>query len=458
MSDSAVLNEFLACPRCDKSPLVHNDDGHHCSACKIDFPSIDGIPWMFADPDASLGEWRGRMQLALQTLSQDSSKLDNELKDKNLRPLTKRRLERYKKAIDYHRRSLQKLMQPLGLQSISGTLETYLALRTRLPAAQGLNTYYANVHRDWSWGDDENDASIKQIRAVLHESADLGNVLVLGAGAGRLAYDLHMQFDCTCTVALDFNPMLMLVAHSVTRGGNLKMHEFPIAPRSLEDDAVLRTLSAPKPVSDGFHLVLGDALRPPFVAGSFDTIVTPWLIDIITDDLSVLGARINQLLKSDGRWVNFGSLSFTNSQFSRQYSPEEAKAIIAECGFSNPYVSEATIPYMCSPASRHGRQERVFTFSAYKERDVENPERHRALPDWIVTGKEPVPLSPSFRTQAMSTQVYSFIMSLIDGKRTLEDMADVLENQQLMSRDEAEPAIRSFLIKMYDDQQNETSF
>jgi uncharacterized protein YbaR (Trm112 family) len=458
MSDSAVLNEFLACPRCDKSPLVHNDDGHHCSACKIDFPSIDGIPWMFADPDASLGEWRGRMQLALQTLSQDSSKLDNELKDKNLRPLTKRRLERYKKAIDYHRRSLQKLMQPLGLQSISGTLETYLALRTRLPAAQGLNTYYANVHRDWSWGDDENDASIKQIRAVLHESADLGNVLVLGAGAGRLAYDLHMQFDCTCTVALDFNPLLMLVAHSVTRGGSLKMHEFPIAPRSLEDDAVLRTLSAPKPVSDGFHLVLGDALRPPFVAGSFDTIVTPWLIDIITDDLSVLGARINQLLKSDGRWVNFGSLSFTNSQFSRQYSPEEAKAIIAECGFSNPYVSEATIPYMCSPASRHGRQERVFTFSAYKERDVENPERHRALPDWIVTGKEPVPLSPSFRTQAMSTQVYSFIMSLIDGKRTLEDMADVLENQQLMSRDEAEPAIRSFLIKMYDDQQNETSF
>jgi uncharacterized protein YbaR (Trm112 family)/ubiquinone/menaquinone biosynthesis C-methylase UbiE len=458
MSDSAVLNEFLACPRCDKSPLVHNDDGHHCSACKIDFPSIDGIPWMFADPDASLGEWRGRMQLALQTLSQDSSKLDNELKDKNLRPLTKRRLERYKKAIDYHRRSLQKLMQPLGLQSISGTLETYLALRTRLPAAQGLNTYYANVHRDWSWGDDENDASIKQIRAVLHESADLGNVLVLGAGAGRLAYDLHMQFDCTCTVALDFNPLLMLVAHSVTRGGSLKMHEFPIAPRSLEDDAVLRTLSAPKPVSDGFHLVLGDALRPPFVAGSFDTIVTPWLIDIITDDLSVLGARINRLLKSDGRWVNFGSLSFTNSQFSRQYSPEEAKAIIAECGFSNPYVSEATIPYMCSPASRHGRQERVFTFSAYKERDVENPERHRALPDWIVTGKEPVPLSPSFRTQAMSTQVYSFIMSLIDGKRTLEDMADVLENQQLMSRDEAEPAIRSFLIKMYDDQQNETSF
>ncbi len=452
------LIELIACPRCDKTPLTHSDDVLHCSACKIDFPSIDGIPWLFAEPDASLGEWRGRMQFALQRLSQESAQLDVEIKDTELRPLTKRRLERYKSALDYQRRSLQKLMQPLDLQSMRGNVETYLALRTRLPVDQGLNTYYANVHRDWSWGDAENKASMKQIRAVLHDNAELGNVLVLGAGAGRLAYDIHMQLDCNCTVALDFNPMLMLVANSVTRGVNLKLHEFPIAPKSLEDDAVLRTLSVPDPVRDGFHLVLGDALRAPFAAESFDTVVTPWLIDIITEDLPVLAARINGLLKDNGRWVNFGSLAFAGPQHARQYSPEETKGIVSECGFSDPYVSEATIPYMCSPASRHGRQEKVFTFSAYKERQVEPAVRHRALPDWIVTGKEPVPLSPSFRTQAMSTQIYSFIMSLIDGKRTLQDMALVLEKQQLMSRGEAEPAIRSFLIRMYDDAQKQSGF
>ncbi len=73
MPDTDVLNKLLACPRCDKSPLEQKDDNHHCSACKIDFPSIDGIPWMFAEPEASLGEWRGRMQLALQTLSHESA-------------------------------------------------------------------------------------------------------------------------------------------------------------------------------------------------------------------------------------------------------------------------------------------------------------------------------------------------------------------------------------------------
>ncbi len=132
--------------------------------------------------------------------------------------------------------------------------------------------------------------------------------------------------------------------------------------------------------------------------------------------------------------------------------------IVAESGFSDPYVSQQTIPYMCSPASRNGRREKVLTFSAYKERDAKKPQRHKALPDWIVTGKEPVPLSPSFRTQAMTTQIYSFIMSLIDGKRSIQDMAAVLQKQKLMSKEEAVPAIRSFLTRMYDDAQKQSGF
>lgn len=455
---SETLLKLLACPRCDKTPLNDSDAGLHCAACKIDFPLLDGIPCMFAEPDASLGEWRGRMQFALQQLSHEAAGLDAELKDKNLRGLTKRRLERYKTAVEQHRRYLQKLMQPLDVQSGSANYESYLAMRTRLPVDQGLNTYYANVHRDWAWGDTENEASLKQVRAVLHDNAELGKVLVLGAGAARLAYDIHRHLDCECTVALDFNPMLMLVANAMRRGDKLKMYEFPIAPKSLEDDAVLRTLQAPEAAKDEFHLVLGDALRAPFADAAFDTVVTPWLIDIIAEDLPVLGARINSLLRDNGRWVNFGSLAFSSPQRSRQYSPEETKGIVAECGFSDPYVAEATIPYMCSPASRHGREEKVFSFCAYKERQVEKPARHRALPDWIVTGKEPVPLTPAFRTQAMSTQIYAFIMSLIDGKRSLQDMAIILEKQQLMTRAEAEPAIRSFLTKMYDDAQKQTSF
>jgi hypothetical protein len=78
--------------------------------------------------------------------------------------------------------------------------------------------------------------------------------------------------------------------------------------------------------------------------------------------------------------------------------------------------------------------------------------------DWLVTGKEPVPMTQSFRTQAMTTQIYAFIMSLIDGKRSVEDMAKILEQQKLMTREEAVPAIRSFLTRMYDDSQRQQGF
>lgn len=452
------LYALLACPRCDKSPLQASDESLHCKACKIDFPILEGMPWMFAEPLAALGEWRGRLHFSLQQLSQEIASLEKELQNEDLRALTRRRLERYKKAVVAHKRALQNLLQPIEIQTLEGNYESYLALRSRLPSDQGLNTYYPNIHRDWAWGEEENRASLKQVRSVLHDHADLGKVLVLGAGAGRLAYDIHTQLPCELTVAMDFNPLLMLVAKAVTGGDSLSLHEFPIAPLSLEDDAVLRKLTAPEVANEHFHLLFGDALRAPFADETFDTVVTPWLIDIISEDLPVLAARINSLLQDNGRWINFGSLAFASPERALRYSPEETKAIIAESGFSDPYVSQATIPYMSSPASRHGRQERVFTFSSYKERSAKKPARHAALPDWIVTGKQAVPLTNSFRQQAMTTQIYSFIMSLIDGKRSIKDMAIVLEKQKLMTRDEAEPAIRSFMTRMYDDSRRQSGF
>jgi len=357
---------------------------------------------------------------------------------------------------------LRKFLEPIDIQSMQASFESYLALRTRLPIDQGIQTYYSNIHRDWCWGDTENEASVNEIKAIISKGDGnnpvLGDTLILGAGACRLAYDIHMQLDTSRTIAMDFNPLLLLVAKSVMQGDEPELYEFPLAPKSLEDFAVLRKLSAPKPVRDNFHLVFADALRPPFAAASFDTVVTPWIIDIVNETLPIQAARINKLLKPQGRWINFGSLAFNHPERAHRYSTEETLAIVAEAGFAQPHSSEQTIPYMCSPASRHGRQETVFTFAANKTGDVNVPARHKALPDWIVTGKEPVPLLKSFQSQAMSTQIYSYIMSLIDGKRTIADMAAILEQQKLMTHQEAEPAIRTFLTRMYDDSQRNSGF
>lgn len=445
------LTPLLACPRCDHGLTPLADGALTCTPCGVRFPAVAGIPALFADPAATLGEWRNRQQFALEALARDGARLKMELAKPGLRPLTQARLAHLQQAYGDQAVRLRDLLAPLGVEQRGGaSYATHLALRTRLPPDQGLTTYFPNVHRDWCWGEAENGPACDLVAESLAGTPPQ-SLLVLGAGAGRLAYDLHARLAPALTVALDFNPLLLLVAARVMAGKTLELWEFPLAPRALEDHAVLRTLQAPAPAGDGLKLVLGDALRPPFRAGSFETLVTPWLVDIISEDFRALAARMNALLPVGGRWVIFGSLAFGQAEGAGRYSLEEVLALIMDAGFAEPAVREDELPYLCSPSSRHGRRELTVTIVARKERAVPPPPRHRALPDWLVTGTQPVPLLPAFQEQVLSTRIYAFLMGLIDGRRSLKDMAKLLVDQRLMTREDAEPAVRSFLLRMYDD-------
>ena len=449
-------HDLLACPRCDRA-LTLMEAGWQCTGCKTNFPNVAEIPWLFAEPNATLGEWRGRLHFALQRLGQEQQRFATAAAEKDLRPLTRERLELLAHTTADHAERLRAMLAPLEIQAYTANPEVYLALRTRLPSDQGLATYYGNVHRDWCWGDDENRASFDILKTALDDT-EPGKLLVLGAGAGRLAYDLHCGTAATVTVALDFNPLLLIVAQTVSRGSAIELYEFPIAPRSVQDHAVLRRLTAPTSARPGLFHVLADAHRPPFGRGTFDTVVTPWLIDILPERFDSLCARVNALLADGGRWLDFGSLSFHDPDPTARYTLDECVAALEENGFGAIDVREHEIPYLCSPASRHARRERVVSWTAKKQRDVKKVARYLALPEWLVRGVDPVPLSDSFRNQAAATRIHAFLMSMIDGRRSIKDMAKLVVEQRLMSADEAEPAIRSFLIKMHDDSRRGTTY
>lgn len=450
-TDTNLFNATLACPRCDAELVPHGSAEFQCRGCKQAFPLLNGIPWLFAEPAAALADWRQRYDLAIKTEHQAIDSIDASLGRVDLLDLTRSRLAAQRTAHVFQADALAELLQPLQGLPASGEIATYLALRTRLPTDQGLNTYFPNVHRDWSWGDEENGASADLVCAALGDRASNRKLLVLGAGAGRLTYDLHCRLQPQLTVALDFNPMLMLLASRLTAGDSVDLYEFPLAPLTHADHALRRTLKAPDIAPGGLHYLLGDALRPPLREAAFDVVVTPWVTDIVSEDLSAFAPRINHLLCKGGQWVNFGSLAFRNADPANCYSLEETVDVIAASGFASPHVQEAEISYLRSPASRHSRRERVVTLVTEKNDTVAAPAKHRALPDWIVTGKAPVPASQAFQLQAASTRIHAYIMSMIDGKRSLEDMAALMEQQKLMGRDDARGAIQGFLIKMFDD-------
>jgi hypothetical protein len=436
----------LCCPRCTGS--LETGASLVCGSCGSRFPVIDGIPWLCAEPEATLGEWRTRLRALTTELEAQAARYRAALTGNIRRATTRNRLKLLSSACTDHARRLSSLLAPLDVAASAAAPESYRALGAPLPAGQGLTSYYANLHRDWCWGETENEAAFRAVDAALGAD-NPGRTLVVGAGAGRLAYDVHTRRRPAVLIAADLNPLMMLVARRMFEGGHVGLYEFPVAPRDLASHAVLRDLHAPAPAPPGLYPVMADASRAPFASGAFDTVITPWLIDILDEDLAAFAARLNQWLRPGGRWVNSGSLFFQHRDPARCYSTEELPDVLGAAGFAEIELREESVPYLASPASRHGRMERLVTFSAVLQSRATPPPAHRVAPDWLERDDVPVPRLPEVESQVLAMRIHSFVASLVDGRRSLREIADVLVQERLMAADEAQPAVRAFLQRLF---------
>jgi hypothetical protein len=49
----------------------------------------------------------------------------------------------------------------------------------------------------------------------------------------------------------------------------------------------------------------------------------------------------------------------------------------------------------------------------------------------------------------LEMRVLGFVVSLVDGRRSIRDIADVLAERRMMTAEEAEPAVRGVLARLY---------
>ena len=410
---------------------------------------MGGIPWLATPADDTLGAWRSQLRAHVSALGTQSA-LYRASAGTTTSALARDRLGRLADACADHAQRLATLLEPLGVGAASAAAEAYRAVGNALPPGQNLTSYYANLHRDWCWGATENEAAHAAIDRALGPDTP-GRLLVPGCGAGRLAYDLHLSRQPAITVAADLNPLMLLVASRMWRGDRLAMYEFPLAPRDLGSQALLRELSAPTPAPDGLWPVFADVTAAPFAAGSWDTVVTHWLVDVIDDDLPTFAARVNRWLVPGGRWVNSGSFFFQHPDPAQCPSLDELPGVLEAAGFGDVEVREEQQPYLASPASRQARLERVVTFSARVQRRVDAPAARRHAPAWLDRADLPLPLSPPLESHALALRVQGYIASLVDGRRSLADVATLLVRDRLLPPDEALPAVRAFMQRLYTD-------
>lgn len=449
----------LCCPNCDSSdPLVLRQSAAlFCLNCTTEFPVFANggahIPWLFPAPDTAQLEWSARYRGFLKVNADRHNRLNRALTEVRDVPATRQRIYNTLRSHRQHRNQIMSLLAPIGLDADDLVPAMTRVLQEKLPKNQGLTSYSDNVFRDWAWSNGENDAIFEAIEEVLRvdQRDGIGSVLTLGAGACRIPYDLHRKYAPSLSVALDFNPLLMLIASRVISGCPVPLYEFPIAPLDDAAAGVLQHCRAPVALGDysdsTFEFVLGDATNPPFARHSFDTVVTPWLIDILSQDLRDFFPQVNRLLSKDGIWVNTGPLAFIDDDPCRCYSEAEVIGIVEESGFELLAVDQRTVPYLQSPHSAHGRVERIVSFAAKKRIDVEPATTASALPDWILETTLPVPTNTETTLASSSYLLTAQVLAAIDGKRSINAIAKLVAREYGLSREECIHAIRRILME-----------
>lgn len=434
------------CPNCSALLSRTPREQWQCRACKIDFPVHTTVPFLYAQPNQALGDWRNRINACLADIETQSARAKRAASGAG--PAGHERLTTLQQGCETQLAALQQICQPLAVGEALAR-ETHIALGTDIGSHHGALSYERNILRDWCWGEEENQAALAQLTTLLaNREAELNNILVLGGGAGRLAYDLHRSYGAAEVICLDFNPLLSQIGRRVSHGEALTFVEFPLAPHTAAQSAVAQTLSAPAPSDGNLHFVCADARQLPVPAGHFDLVVTPWLLDVVDSAADAMMRQINRALRTGGVWLYQGSVAFDSADPAYRYGAAELHDLAHAAGFEVRAHGDHAGPYLASPNSRGTRIESVHCFAATKLDELDESASPGGPPAWITDPTLPVPLSEAFQTQVLSVRVHAFVMSQLDGKRSINDVAAILEQQRLMPKAQAREAIRGFLKKM----------
>ncbi len=441
LTESAI--SLLACPETGQA-LSLNEQQLVSQQDNICYPIINGIPWLFRHPLHSMVDWSIKLNHFNQIHSDEIRLLTNEIK--NCSGETRRRLELLQQGKARFQQQVSQLVSPI-LSAKVASKPVYDALSDRAPHTQNLLSYEANLYRDWVWGDEENAQSLNLVLEQIDQSS-VDNLLVLGAGSCRLAYDLHQSLRPKQTIANDINPLLMFSAKEILFGDGLPIEEFPLYPRKLESVALSHNIPAVENAPKNFTLLFSDATKPSLQKHQFDLVVTPWLIDIQPHELSRFLAAVNHYLPIGGQWINFGSLVFNQSRDALCYSIEEIQAVAAKAGFKIEQTSEHEMPYLKSPHNAGYRVEQVFCWRAVKEKHVALTKDLQNLPDWILDIEKPVPQTRLFQNFVFSHQLFSELASKVDGKKSIKDIARKFAKQRSIDEQEALSMVKDFYLKI----------
>ncbi len=415
------------CPHCGSDETQGFDlDNHHCNQCGTNHFSLGDVLCLFPGGIHHKAVWEHQAGIMKSAGEKGLAAIQESLSRYDLSETTRQRLTETFNATEINLKSILSLLQESGIEAnISEELSG--------GNPGDLSEYFDLILRDWAWDtvdspSAENSAAINRLMSLIDTlPSKPKRVLVIGAGAGRLSWDLHSRLNPEYTIALDSNPLLLIVADQLIRQQKtLSFGEFKLFPQINLPTSQLRTVEPPADPENLRARWFGlctDVWQLPLKFESFDLIVTPWFIDVNGGDVRDLIGIISQTLESGGHWLNSGPLLFTRHlPLQIKYSAAEIKEFIALSGFTLTAEKIEKSGYLLSPLEVRHREEQLWTFSACKNPLTSTPAIAGITEAWLVMHHLPIP-SAEYSSKDEHPLI-DLILSHVDGKRSINDICN----------------------------------
>lgn len=421
---------ILVCPVC-ATELTSLE----CIGCNSQFFTLDTIPCLFTTGIQQKNLWQHQMAMMESQGAEALEHMDYTLQGYDITPLTRERLEQARAAMH---ESLEMILGQLKNAGLHSQLHELFEQTT----VDNPTEYYHHILRDWAWDSEPsphypshvNDANLQRVLTIWPEQQPK-RMLFLGAGAGRLSWDLHKTFKPEFTIASDINPFLLTCAHALIKQRKAitlpELYTFPQLGYPYSRSWQMTPPEDPENLHQSWFALGADVWNMPLKPGSVDTLVTSWLLDVTGGDVKDLIAVIDYLLKPGGYWINTGPLLYSSRlSFDKKYSAEEIFDFADMAGLELQQRSVEEVAHMASPLNARYHHEQLLTFCARKRSEARpipqpGPTREWLTPPWLVMHHQPVP-KIAFQCQ-MGHEFIQQVLDLVDGERSIYLIAHLLQ-------------------------------
>jgi carnosine N-methyltransferase len=423
------------CPRCRQENTLSVKDKICCNNCNTEFPIIDNIPILVKNPTLFLTTTYYELEKHIQVKKGEAYKLELE---KGLR--TKELRGRIINAIEVNNEFMSGIKQ-----KIKGNVDIdYLCTKSESKDNSMLYVDdFSYFFRDW--GIDRNNEVDIIYNAIINYfkklHVDKSTCLFLGAGAGRLMWEIGNEFEKI--FAVDSSLTMPYMLNSVLKSDfqlfdvnykNIYNKEEVVVPVELS-----KSVSKNQTNKKKIFYSVSDAQFLPLSGESISCMFSIFFTDVLPID--VLIGEVKRVLKKDGIFIHFGPLQYHFSDVSFMYSMEELQEAFKSQGFDIIHNEQIITDHLQSESILSKKYKNSFFIA--KRVHSENPalglnsviKLHKGFDYSVVmnfkAGKtiESHIIKTHKKTQFQGSELLLEVLKLIDDEKTLRTILDEIKNE-----------------------------